>query len=264
MNRRTMGGHRTIGMNEDRFAAALALSVARLRVVARRRCVTTRATSATARDRPAAPPERCRPASRRRRARPRIVVLGDSLTAGLGSADRRTRTRRCCSSVSRTHGLNYRGRQRRRVGRHVGRRPVAARLGARGRRARADRRARRQRRACAACRSTQLKRNLAQIIERAQARGITVVLAGMEAPPNSGATTRRPFTRSIPRWPQQYRRRAGAVSAGGRRRHRRAEPARRHPSDGRGRAHRRRQRVDGARSRLLEAHAAAHGGRPGS
>ena len=32
----------------------------------------------------------------------------------------------------------------------------------------------------------QLKQNLATIIERAQARGITVVLAGMEAPPNFG------------------------------------------------------------------------------
>jgi len=32
----------------------------------------------------------------------------------------------------------------------------------------------------------ELQRNLAQIIERAQARGITVVIAGMEAPPNYG------------------------------------------------------------------------------
>jgi len=32
----------------------------------------------------------------------------------------------------------------------------------------------------------ELRRNLAEIIERAQARGITVVLAGMEAPPNYG------------------------------------------------------------------------------
>jgi acyl-CoA thioesterase-1 len=32
----------------------------------------------------------------------------------------------------------------------------------------------------------ELQRNLAQIIERSQARGITVVLAGMEAPPNYG------------------------------------------------------------------------------
>jgi acyl-CoA thioesterase I len=32
----------------------------------------------------------------------------------------------------------------------------------------------------------QLRRNLAQVIERAQARGIAVILAGMEAPPNYG------------------------------------------------------------------------------
>src|SRR4029077_18888970 len=32
----------------------------------------------------------------------------------------------------------------------------------------------------------QLQQNLAEIIERAQARGITVILAGMEAPPNYG------------------------------------------------------------------------------
>src|SRR5581483_11660275 len=32
----------------------------------------------------------------------------------------------------------------------------------------------------------ELRRNLSQIIERARARGITVVLAGMEAPPNFG------------------------------------------------------------------------------
>jgi acyl-CoA thioesterase I len=31
-----------------------------------------------------------------------------------------------------------------------------------------------------------MKKNLAEIIERAQARGVTVVLAGMEAPPNMG------------------------------------------------------------------------------
>jgi acyl-CoA thioesterase I len=32
----------------------------------------------------------------------------------------------------------------------------------------------------------EMKKNLAEIIERAQARGVTVVLAGMEAPPNMG------------------------------------------------------------------------------
>jgi acyl-CoA thioesterase I len=34
--------------------------------------------------------------------------------------------------------------------------------------------------------ASELRANLAQIIERAQARGITVILAGMEAPPNYG------------------------------------------------------------------------------
>jgi len=32
----------------------------------------------------------------------------------------------------------------------------------------------------------EMKKNLAEIIERAQARGVTVILAGMEAPPNMG------------------------------------------------------------------------------
>ena len=49
---------------------------------------------------------------------------------------------------------------------------------------------------------TELKQNLAAIIERAQARGITVVLAGMEAPPNYGPD----YTRAVP----QRLRRAGA------------------------------------------------------
>src|SRR5438552_9919786 len=34
--------------------------------------------------------------------------------------------------------------------------------------------------------ATELTRNLSTIIERAQARGVRVVLAGMEAPPNYG------------------------------------------------------------------------------
>lgn len=35
-------------------------------------------------------------------------------------------------------------------------------------------------------RVAEMKKNLAEIIERAQARGVTVILAGMEAPPNLG------------------------------------------------------------------------------
>ena len=35
-----------------------------------------------------------------------------------------------------------------------------------------------------------MKQNLATIIERAQAKGVVVILAGMEAPPNYGARVR--------------------------------------------------------------------------
>jgi acyl-CoA thioesterase-1 len=40
---------------------------------------------------------------------------------------------------------------------------------------------------------TVMKKNLAQIIERAQSRGVTVVLAGMEAPPNLGEEYTRAY-----------------------------------------------------------------------
>ena len=50
---------------------------------------------------------------------------------------------------------------------------------------------------------SQLKDNLARIIQRAQARGVTVVLAGMEAP-NRGDQTRRPSTTCIPRFAAEY------------------------------------------------------------
>src|SRR5207247_577670 len=50
----------------------------------------------------------------------------------------------------------------------------------------------------------QLKGNLAQIIERAQARGITVVLAGMEAPPNFGRPYLVAFHQVYPTLARQY------------------------------------------------------------
>jgi acyl-CoA thioesterase-1 len=49
-----------------------------------------------------------------------------------------------------------------------------------------------------------LERNLAQIIERAQARGVTVVLAGMEAPPNYGREYARAFRAVYPALAKQY------------------------------------------------------------
>ena len=78
-------------------------------------------------------------------AQPRIVFLGDSLTAGYGLAKEESvpsliQTRLRCRRVS------VRGRERRRVRRHVGRRAQPPGLVARGRREDSGGRARRQRR----------------------------------------------------------------------------------------------------------------------
>jgi acyl-CoA thioesterase-1 len=50
----------------------------------------------------------------------------------------------------------------------------------------------------------ELQHNLAQIIERAQARGITVVLAGMEAPTNYGRDYIVAFHKIYPALARQY------------------------------------------------------------
>ena len=50
----------------------------------------------------------------------------------------------------------------------------------------------------------QLQRNLAEIIERAQARGIAVILAGMEAPPNYGRDYIVAFHKVYPALATQY------------------------------------------------------------
>jgi acyl-CoA thioesterase-1 len=50
----------------------------------------------------------------------------------------------------------------------------------------------------------QLRRNLAQVIERAQARRIAVVLAGMEAPPNYGLDYIASFRKIYPELAAQY------------------------------------------------------------
>jgi acyl-CoA thioesterase-1 len=51
----------------------------------------------------------------------------------------------------------------------------------------------------------ELQRNLAQIIERAQARGLAVILAGMEAPPNYGRDYIVSFHKVYPALAAQYR-----------------------------------------------------------
>ena len=50
-----------------------------------------------------------------------------------------------------------------------------------------------------------LRDNLAQIIERVQARGITVILAGMQMPANYGADYRRRFAAVFPELARKYK-----------------------------------------------------------
>jgi acyl-CoA thioesterase-1 len=52
---------------------------------------------------------------------------------------------------------------------------------------------------------SQLRNNLSRIIERAQARGVTVVLAGMEAPTNWGADYTAAFHEVYPSLAKEYR-----------------------------------------------------------
>ena len=51
----------------------------------------------------------------------------------------------------------------------------------------------------------EMKKNLAEIIERAQARGVTVILAGMEAPPNLGDEYTREFRQAYRDLAKKYK-----------------------------------------------------------
>jgi len=51
----------------------------------------------------------------------------------------------------------------------------------------------------------EMKKNLAEIIERAQARGVTVILAGMEAPPNMGEEYTREFRQAYRDLAKKYK-----------------------------------------------------------
>lgn len=52
---------------------------------------------------------------------------------------------------------------------------------------------------------SEMKKNLAQIIERAQSRGVTLILAGMEAPPNMGEEYTRDFRQAYRDLASQYK-----------------------------------------------------------
>jgi acyl-CoA thioesterase I len=118
------------------------------------------------------------------RSRPRIVFLGDSLTAGLGLAPAQAYPSLIQQRLDAA-GLDYEvvnagvsgdtsagGLARLDWALDGDVRILVVALGGND--------------ALRALPTGQLQQNLAAIIERAQARGITVVLAGMEAPPNFG------------------------------------------------------------------------------
>ena len=118
-------------------------------------------------------------------AHPRVVVLGDSLTAGLGFVARKTHTRRGFRSASTTRAFSYTivnagvsgdtsagGLSRLDWALDGDVRVLIVALGGND--------------GLRGLPPAELTRNLSTIIERAQARGIAVVLAGMEAPPNYG------------------------------------------------------------------------------
>ena len=136
-------------------------------------------------------------------ARPRIVAFGDSLTAGLGVRPEEAYPARLQQHVDAA-GLNY----------EVVNAGVSGDTSAGGLR-RLDWALQGEVRALILALGAndglrglppeQLRRNLAQMIETAQARGIAVVLAGMEAPPNFGRAYVDEFREVFPELAKQYR-----------------------------------------------------------
>jgi acyl-CoA thioesterase I len=178
MNRRMMGRHRNIEMMKLRVAVALVLWTLPAAGCGGRAedREETRTSAPPTRDAAPAPP----PAS----TAPRIVVLGDSLTAGLGvpiaDAYPSVLQRRL-----EAEGLDFEivnagvsadtsagGLERLDWALQGDVRVLIVALGGND--------------GLRGLPVEQLQHNLAAIIERAQARGIAVILAGMEAPPNYG------------------------------------------------------------------------------
>jgi len=135
--------------------------------------------------------------------RPRIVALGDSLTAGLG-LDAASAYPSLLQSRLAAEGFNYEvvnagvsgdtsagGLSRLDWALDGDVRVLIVALGGND--------------ALRALPPDELKQNLATIIERAQARHITVVLAGMEAPPNFGRDYVVQFHRVYPELASRYR-----------------------------------------------------------
>jgi acyl-CoA thioesterase-1 len=152
---------------------------------------------------PVSPPRPAVPTATPGHSRPRIVCLGDSLTAGLGLAQ----TDAYPALLQRRldeKGIDYEvvnagvsgdtsagGLERLDWALDGDVRVLIVALGGND--------------ALRALPTEQLHRNLATIIERAQGRGITVVLAGMEAPPNFGRDYIVSFHKVYPALAKEYR-----------------------------------------------------------
>ena len=135
-------------------------------------------------------------------ARPRVVVLGDSLTAGLGIAQDEAYPALLQQRLDKEH-LNYEvvnagvsgdtsagGLSRLDWALDGGAKVLIVALGGND--------------ALRGLRPEELQDNLSAIVERAQARGIKVLLCGMEAPPNFGRDYAVAFHRVYPEVAKKY------------------------------------------------------------
>jgi acyl-CoA thioesterase-1 len=163
-------------------------------------CSGTKETPAAQR---ASPPPAEPPLSRTDDQRPKIVILGDSLTAGLGLLDTQSFPY-LLQKKADAEGFEYEvinagvsgdtsaGGLRRLdwvLGEDV--RVLVIALGAND--------------GLRGLSAADMKRNLGRVIETAQSKNVIVVLAGMEAPPNYGAEYAASFRLAYRYLPQQYR-----------------------------------------------------------
>ena len=170
---------------------------------------------------------------------PRIVFLGDSLTAGLGVAASEAYPA-VVGERLKQEGRRFRDRQRRRLRRYVGRRTASPRLVAAGRRASAGRRAWRQRRTARIAGRRAAAEPRDDHRARAAAAASTSCLRAWKRRRTSATATRDASARCIARSGAHVPRGVHSVLSGGCRRPSGAQPGGRHPSNrGRPAYHRR-------------------------
>lgn len=152
---------------------------------------------------PAATPEPAAAAAAPQAARPRIVFLGDSLTAGLGLEPAQSYPSLVGQRLVR-EGYPYEivnagvsgdtsagGLRRLQWSLEGDVKVLVVALGAND--------------GLRGLSPAEMKKNLAAVIEQASAKGVTIVLAGMEAPPNFGADYTRQFRDVYREIAQHYR-----------------------------------------------------------